>query len=330
MRRVNIATILCPIDFSEFSRHALNHAAALSRWYSARLTVLHVIEIPLVPLDALAGASGTFTPPLNLDRDKVADEVREFARSAIGTPDVSLDVVVTFGLPVLDIQQRAEQIHADVVVMGTHGRSGFQRFMLGSVTERLLRTLAVPVLVVPPPVTKPENIGYATILCPIDFSDESRRALDYALSLAQEANARIIVLHVLEALLDEVPQRIRNVNVLEYVRELEEDALARLIAAVPDEARTWAQPVERVTKGRAYREILATAEAEHVELIVMGVRGRGAVDRWLFGSTTEHVIRQAHCPVLTLHAEAAPHQYESMATAEARADSAPRPGLKSR
>lgn len=205
-----------------------------------------------------------------------------------------------------EIQRHAEQIHADVVVVGTHGRSGFQRFVLGSVTERLLRTIVVPLLIVPPPVMKPKTVVYDTILCPIDFSDESMRALDYALSLAQETDARIILLHVLEALLDEVTPRTRNTAVLEYLRELEQDASARLMAAVPDEARTWSHPVERIVRGRAYREVLAIAEAERASLIVMGVRGRGALNRLIFGSTTEHVIREARCPVLTLHSEVAP------------------------
>jgi nucleotide-binding universal stress UspA family protein len=111
---------------------------------------------------------------------------------------------------------------------------------------------------------------------------------------------------VLEALLDEVTPRTRNTAVLEYLRELEQDASARLMAAVPDEARTWSHPVERIVRGRAYREVLAIAEAERASLIVMGVRGRGALNRLIFGSTTEHVIREARCPVLTLHSEVAP------------------------
>jgi nucleotide-binding universal stress UspA family protein len=306
MQRVNIATILCPIDFSEFSRDALNHAVALANWYRAKLTLIHVIDIPQVPLDALSGGAGAFTPPLDLDRAKVADDVRDFARPAIGPADISMDVLITFGGPVTEIQRHAEQIHADVVVVGTHGRSGFQRFVLGSVTERLLRTIVVPLLIVPPPVMKPKTVVYDTILCPIDFSDESMRALDYALSLAQETDARIILLHVLEALLDEVTPRTRNAAVLEYLRELEQDASARLMAAVPDEARTWSHPVERIVRGRAYREVLAIAEAERASLIVMGVRGRAALNRLIFGSTTEHVIREARCPVLTLHSEVAP------------------------
>jgi nucleotide-binding universal stress UspA family protein len=302
MKPVTIERILCPIDFSEFSRDAIDHAVALATWYRAALTVMHVIEIVPVVTSGLAPDVPGFAPLP--DREAVVRNVREFASGAIGTADVPLDVVVTYGKPAAAIQVQAEQMRADLVVVGTHGRSGFQRFLLGSVTEKLLRTIAVPLLIVPPPVKKPTTVTYEAILCPVDFSDASMRALDYALSLAQESGARIIVLHVLEGVLDELdPQQIRNVSVLEYLRSSEQEASERLRAAVPDDARVWAHPVERIVRGRAAREILGAADRDTVGLIVMGVRGRSALDRLVFGSTTQRVIREARCPVLTLHAE---------------------------
>ena len=87
----------------------------------------------------------------------------------------------------------------------------------------------------------------------------------------------------------------------EYYHQLEQDAAARLRAAVPDEARAWSRPEERVVKGRAHEEILKMVADEHVDLIVMGVQGKGVVNRFVFGSTTHRVIREAGCPVLTLH-----------------------------
>jgi len=157
-------------------------------------------------------------------------------------------------------------------------------------------------MTVPPPVTQPGPALYKTILCPLEFSDASTRALDYAFSLAQEANARLILLHVIESLLGEAgAAEMGHLTVAEYDRYLEEDAIARLKSAVPDQARVWSAPEERVTRGRAYREILKVAKDESVELIVMGVQGKGALSRLVFGSTTHHVIREAGCPVLTIH-----------------------------
>lgn len=319
MERVNIDRILCPIDFSEFARDALEHAVALANWYRAALTLMHVIETPLLSIDELAAGYASFEPLP--DRDTVAEDLRQFARPVLGSIDVPLDVLVTVGTPAIAIQADAERMGADLVVIGTHGRSGFRGFLLGSVAERLLRTLAVPLLIVPPLVKRPETVIYETILCPVDFSDESMRALDYALSLAQESGARIILLHVLEGFLDDLnPQQARDVSVGEYLGDAEHEVSARLRAAVPEEARVWAHPVEQIARGRAYRQIVAAADRERAGLIVMGVRGKGALNRFFFGSTTEHVIREAHCPVLTLHARIPGASAESVAAADLGAD----------
>ena len=199
-------------------------------------------------------------------------------------------------------EQEAERLPFDLLILGTHGRSGFERLFLGSVTEKVLRSTRVPVLTIPPPVREPGSPLYKTILCPLEFSAASIRALEYALSLAQEANARLILLHAVEGVLgDAGSQTLGHLSVPEYYHQLEQDAVTRLRAVVPDEARLWARPEERVVKGRAYQEILKVVEEERVDLVVMGVQGKGAVNRLVLGSTTHRVIREASCPVLTLH-----------------------------
>ena len=129
------------------------------------------------------------------------------------------------------------------------------------------------------------------------------RALEYALSLAKAADARLILLHVIEDVLgDAGAQTLGHLTVSEYYHQLERDAVTRLRAVVPDEARVWARPEERVVKGRAHKEILKVVADEHVDLVVMGVQGKGVVNQLVFGSTTHRVIRESSCPVLTLHA----------------------------
>ena len=93
------------------------------------------------------------------------------------------------------------------------------------------------------------------------------------------------------------------IDLREYRRRLEEDARERLHEAVPEEARAWCQAQEEVAVGKAWREILGTAEEQRSELIVMGVRGRNPADLALFGSTTQHVVRGAQCPVLVIHTD---------------------------
>jgi nucleotide-binding universal stress UspA family protein len=296
---VNINRILCPVDLSEFSRDALRHALALAAWYEARVTVCHVYIAPqsLVPI---TGMPGNVPLPPPVQPDDVTEEVRRFAASLTDSGQ-SVDIVVREGHAAKEIVLLAEQLPADLLILGTHGRSGFERLFLGSVTEKVLRTTRAPVMTIPPPVTQPGPVLYKTILCPLDFSDASTRALDYALSLAQEADARLILLHVIENLLGEAgASEMGHLSVAEYDRHLEEDAMARLKSVVPEAARVWSAPEERVTRGRAYREILKVATDEGVELIVMGVQGKGALTRLVFGSTTHHVIREAGCPVLTI------------------------------
>src|SRR5262249_46635204 len=115
-----------------------------------------------------------------------------------------------------------------------------------------------------------------------------------------ETDARLILLHVIEGADQPSLAEMGHLNVREYYRYLEEDAMARLKAAMPDEARVWCKPDERVMTGKAYHEILRIAANEGAEVIVMGVHGKRALHVRLFGSTTHHIIREARCPVLTL------------------------------
>lgn len=295
-----IKHVLCPVDLSDTSRHALDHAFAFARWYRARLTVLHVLNMP-VPVAAATGMPvDPGLPPFR--PEDVAEDVRRFS-SLMNRADANADVVVVEGTPVREILRQAEQMPADLLVMGTHGRSGFEALFLGSVTEKVLRSTRVPVLTVPPAVERVESVVYKTILCPIEFSDASTRALEYALTLAQETGARLILLHVVEQLVDASQLGdVSHFSLQEYRRHLEEDARTRLRSAVPEEARVWCSPEERVLSGKAYHVILDIAQQENVEVIVMGVHGRGVLNRRLFGSTTHHVVREARCPVLTLRA----------------------------
>jgi nucleotide-binding universal stress UspA family protein len=175
------------------------------------------------------------------------------------------------------------------------------------VAEKVLRKAVCPVLTVPgsAPEVVPVSSGlFHQILCATDFSDCSQHALKYALSLAQESNAHLTVLNVLElpvtpSYRDEssigLPRALR-----EYVRAAEEDRTRELASAIPEDARTYCTVSTILAEGKPYRQILRVAAEEKTDLVVMGVRGRGAADLLFFGSTAQHVIRQAACPVLTL------------------------------
>jgi len=191
---------------------------------------------------------------------------------------------------------------ADLIVMGTHGRRGFKRLLLGSVTEAVLREAPCPVLTVPPHVsaTASEAVTFKRILCPVDFSPSALQGLGFALDLARQADGRVTLLHVVEWLAEEEPRASTHFNVPEYRRHMVDDAQERLRNLVAEESRTWVEIADVVVFGRAYREILRAAETKPADLIVMGAQGRGGIGLALFGSTTQQVVRGATCPVLTV------------------------------
>ena len=296
---VNITRILCPVDLSEFSRDALRHALALAESHEARITVCHVYSAPQPPFPVLGMPDNA---PIELPRPgEIAEHVRRFCASSLHGGGESIVIGVREGHAAKEIVLLAEELPADLLVLGTHGRSGFERLFLGSVTEKVIRTTHAPVMTIPPPVTQPGPAQYKTILCPLDFSDASTRALDYALSLAQQADARLILLHVIENMLGDAGlSEMGHLSVAEYDSYLEGDAASRLKSAIPEAARLRYAPREMVRRGRAYRAILEVVKDEDVELIVLGVHGKGALARVVLGSTTHHVIREAGCPVLTI------------------------------
>ena len=294
MNMIQIRSILCPVDFSEISRHAFDHAAAMAAWYEAHLTLLYVYaNVPTMDL-----------PPLVLedaDRDRLTDDLQRMAARVPG--HVRKDLRVVEGAYVHEeILAQLDATRADLLVIGTHGRSGFQRLFLGSVTEKVIRKAACPTLVVPPraPDVAPEApVQFRRILCAVDFSERSLDALAYALNLAGETDARLTLFHVIEyqpvlqpelAVVDVDLARIRDAT--------EREARRRLHALIPDQARTYSMVETAVVEGRAHREVLRQAAEQQADLIVMGAHGTGVIDGLVFGSTTHHVIRSATCPVL--------------------------------
>jgi nucleotide-binding universal stress UspA family protein len=300
---IDIRRILCPTDLSDISRRAVDHAAALARFYQAELELLYVSE-PLLPGPA---APATHPPWAVLDpvvRGRLETALDELARPAraIGS---RVQIAVREGGAVAEILARARDWPADIVVAGTHGRGGFERLVLGSVAEKVLRKAPCPVLAVPPPSEGLHPSGqvlFQRIVCPVDFSGASLAALRHALRLAEESCAEITVMHVVEWLVEDEPgARPAGFDVPEFRRYLAHDARERLHQIVPDDARNWCRPREEVLGGRPWREILHVADERQADLVVMGVRGRNPVDLALFGSTTNHVVRGAHCPVLVVH-----------------------------
>jgi nucleotide-binding universal stress UspA family protein len=288
----SIERILCPIDFSDISQHALGYASAMARWYDARLTVLFVFS----------NVAAMDLPPLildDVDRERLLGEMRRFASCVPST--VAVDFLLReAGFAHDEIVAQASATGADLLVLGTHGRSGFQHLFLGSVTEKVMRKAACPTLIVPP--RAPETVAspaaqFRRILCPVDFSDSSLAALEYAFSIAEEADAQLTLLHAvaIPPVFSDEPAVINDLSRVSEVTAAR--ARRKLHDLVPEQVRTFCTVDTAVIEGRAYREILRQAAERRADLIVMGVQGRGALDLLVFGSTTHHVIRASACPV---------------------------------
>ena len=297
---MEVKNVLCPTDLSEVSERAFDHAVDFARWYDARLTVLHVLP----PLPVMLGASGVPPPPQAIDDSERRRALDRFVadRTPEGSPLV--ETVLAAGDPAREITARAQAGRADLLVAGTHGWRGLPRWLLGSVAEQLLRTAPCPLLVVPPHVAEappPVPVLLRPLLCAVDFSDASLRAAEVAFSLAQEADARLLLLHVVEALPPVQPIVPVGPALAGYEQDLETDAEDRLRRVVPVGAGDWCEPEVRVARGKPWREIVREASDRDAGLIVMGVHGHGPLDRFFFGSTADGVVRHAGCPVLVAH-----------------------------
>jgi nucleotide-binding universal stress UspA family protein len=296
---IEFTQIICPVDFSESSVRALAYAAALARWYAAQLTVLHV-----VPTFEPRQLRGDLTEPAQVLTPMPRERVLEEMSRSLNLAALSSDVIplAESGDPQATIIDQALSKKADLIVMGTHGRRGFKRLLLGSVTEAVLREAPCPVLTVPPhaSATASEAVTFKRILCPVDFSPPSLQGLGFALDLARQADGRVTLLHVVEWLAEEEPRASRHFNVPEYRLYMADHAREQLRNLVAEESQTWVEIADVVVFGRAYREILRAAETKPADLIVMGAQGRGGIGLALFGSTTQQVVRGASCPVLTV------------------------------
>lgn len=289
---IRIAHILCPVDFSDISQHAVDHAVTMANWYQARLTLLYVFaNLPFMDLAPLVLEDA--------NRKTYTTAMRNMAARV--STDVPVDLRVEEAAYVYDeILRQQTDTGADLLVLGTHGRSGFQRLFLGSVTEKVIRKASCPTLVVPPraPDVAPDTpVHFRRIICPVDFSDTSLEALAYALNLAEESDAQLTLLHAVEIPLgsdyEGGPEMLKSVRAAAAA-----EARRRLHELVPEQARTYCTVDVQTVEGRAYREVLRHVVDVRADLVVMGVHGRGALDLLLFGSTTHHVVRAAACPVL--------------------------------
>ncbi|HVA94208.1 MAG TPA: universal stress protein [Candidatus Dormibacteraeota bacterium] len=280
-KRVSMENILFATDFSRHSNQALPFVLSIARKYGSTVSAVHVIPPSGLPptMEVRAIAAQAL---------READEGMKAVSSRLqGIPHT---LVVRKGDVGEELSAVVEQNGIDLIIVGTHGRAGASKLLMGSVSERIVRQSSCPVLTVGPNVSEePEGVAdIHTILYPTDFSSESMAALPYAVSLAQENQARLYLLHVMPA----------------SQADSFDDALGvRLRALVPPEAKLWCEPKVYVESGDAAEKILELAEELAVDLIVLGTKhvSRFAATRTHLGMATAYrVMIQALCPVLSV------------------------------
>jgi nucleotide-binding universal stress UspA family protein len=285
--KITIKRILCPTDFSPESDEALRYAIALARAYEAKLSICHCADSSPLADESRSREINQMIEALVSNHTRLAP-----------SPTLEWESVLVEGEPAEVITREAAKRGVDLIVMRTRHRP-YAAALLGSTAEAVCRTAHCPVLVTP----SREWAGFPTgkvslnrLLVAYDFSEDSELALAWGLSLAQEYQAELHLIHVLPYRDDFVPP-VRDWPKLPADPRFQK--AARLLqAAVPDEALLWCEIKQAVKEGKPYREVLAYAEEQEIDLICMGVRGTGFGLRALFGSNTDRVLRQASCPVL--------------------------------
>lgn len=279
---INIKTILCPTDLSTYSGNAVRYALALSRTHDAELILLHCTD----GTDS-EGELGLLESSL-LEHINPSDLNGSRWRAVIA-PAGDIDE---------QIMTHAQRERVDLIVMRSRRRP-HRAALLGSTAESVCRSAPCPVLVMHNDerefVTNELRVDLQRVLVAYDFSDYSELALKYALSIAQEHEAELHLLHVLP------PRSLNEPEIAWYPIKGESAyhaAARRLQRVVPAEVNLWCDVTTAVSEGQAYREILNYAEKNEINLISVGAHGAGFGMHALFGSNVDRVLRQAPCPVL--------------------------------
>jgi nucleotide-binding universal stress UspA family protein len=288
--------ILCPIDFSEFSTRAYRHALSLAEHYGAQLVVLHVVELWRYPFADYAATAGDYAQFCQSLHEAGVEKLKEFVKNYICN-EIQPELVVREGRAPDTILSFAKSQKTDLIVMGTHGRRGFDRLMLGSTTDRVMREASHPVLAVcqaPRESVAASEKGHYVhhlnrILLCTDFSENSERALEYAISATEEYNAELTLMHVVE-----------HVASAARMGEVVATCTQQLDKLIPPEKRKTLKMKTVVRIGEPYQQIIEYTQQAQIDLVMMGVRGAGALDRAIFGSTTYRVIQLGPCPVLVV------------------------------
>lgn len=279
--------ILVPTDFSEASGYALRYASDLARGLGARLIVLYADPF-VPPIDYAAMVGGWDENSFEELKTRAAEQLQHDAKANID-PSVLFDAVVRVATPLDGILAQARESGAGLIVMGTHGRAGFQRLILGSVTEAVMRRAQIPVIAVPPRSAMTSSLK--TIVCPVIYNNQCLDALTFAAQIAPP-DARFIVIRATPA--DEVVDKVTESS----------DDLVALRAWLPEAIAARCE-LRVFGNERVANQIECFAKSNHADLIVAAEPASRTPTDVLHGTFAARLVQRSECPVLTLNAPAA-------------------------
>ncbi len=287
---LGIHNVLIATDFSRCSNLALSFGLELAHGYRANAYVASVL-----PTDQfMVAGPEAYEAAKDAARRDLLELKQELRRKHSYIEGEDYHLFLLEGEVAESILDFARQKQIDVIVVGTHGRGGLGRALMGSVAEQVFRKSPVPVLTFGPHLQRIARAGTPrSILVPVDFTPASTRAARYAVAMAKEHSAALTLLHVIERWPSQA--QADRARVMQSLREKVEDL-------VREEAKGLRCNV-RIEVGRVVDTILYTADSTEADLVVLGVRPRtGLLNRLMWPHAYE-IVREAACPVLTVRGE---------------------------
>jgi nucleotide-binding universal stress UspA family protein len=281
-------SILCPLDLSTASPEVLRWASLLAASYNARLQILHA-EWVEYPRYFLPSQAGELAAAAERNRSAIGEDLKKLINETISA-ETPYEVTILEGHPVERILEYVEQHKPDLIVMGSHGRSGFARMRLGSVAENVVQQTSIPTLVVRAPGGKPAPRKISSVLCPVTFDEHADQGIMISAALASTTGAHLIVMHVEEG-------------------GPASDGIARqLCDLVPNDVKGHCEVIEVIRHGNAAEQILLVAREHGADIITLTAKHRRFLDVTVIGNTTEQVMRHADSAVLVLPVAGEQHE----------------------
>ncbi len=294
--------ILCPIDFSEGSDYAMLCANHLAQHLEAEVHCVHVID-PSPYAHMIEGvyvSAGSVKATIeSIEKHTQAEFEKRLHKYEL----MHLQPQGHFlhGKPAQEIVALAEKLNADYIMITTHGRSGFDALVSGSTSIKIVRLSHIPVITLKHPEhsisEEARTLQFQRILCPLDFSDFSKKALDTAVDICQEFGGTLVLAHAVDTRL-EYPMLEPGMGIQDSLHR-EEDA-RNYLETIAAEIKDVFTEI-RVVIGSPYRELVALMKDEDIDLVVMTTHGYRGLSHILLGSNAERLVRLAPCPVLTIH-----------------------------